>query len=52
MQVEDMKVEEVEVQAQYFWVESIHHERLEWIRVKLKHPGKVFDSNQSQGHHP
>jgi hypothetical protein len=45
----DIKVEEIELKGRYVWVESIHQERLHWIRVKLKQPGKVFDWQQPRG---
>jgi hypothetical protein len=49
MEGEGMKVEQVELKCDYFWVESVRHERLHWIRVEPKQPGKVFDRRQARG---
>jgi hypothetical protein len=45
----DMKVEEVKLRHQYFWVESVRPEKLHEIQVKLNQSGKVFDAINPQG---
>jgi hypothetical protein len=41
---QNVKDEEARLENQYFWVESVRHERLHEIQTKLKKPGKVFDA--------
>jgi hypothetical protein len=46
---QNVKDEEVQLETQYFWLESVRHKRFHEIQMKLKRPGKVFDAVDYQG---